>query len=247
MQYPDDADDLTQLTMEDFVGHSQHLFQQVPSKGDLQSEVDFIHFMLAGSVGPQAVWPLTPFKETLRKDNHIKSKAYDAQARHILIMKLYMLTMNQGTEICVPMHKIPNVALGKVQQRHTPRLYSASSLGVEVSQVDLALICDHCLHPMMAKVILESTDQWLASYATAYTQFRNCFRTLTFSSINIPWYRLEDVTQILLTKLGDEKPAFKDAYFVHKLRGMKNATIHNGSDEYERQLAFKDMSEHVDV
>ncbi|KAG2108859.1 hypothetical protein BD769DRAFT_1365755 [Suillus cothurnatus] len=162
--------------------------------------------------------------------------------------------MNQGAEIRVPMHKIPNVALGKVQQRHVvrvffPRLYShsASLLGVGMSQADLALIYDRCLRPTMAEVIPESTDQWPTSYATAYTQFRNRFGTLAFSSIDIPWYRLEDVARTLLTKLGDEKPAFKDAYFVHELRGTKNATVHNGGDEYERQLAFEDMFEHVDV
>jgi hypothetical protein len=51
MQYPDEINNLAQLTMEQFVGHAQHLFKQIE---DLPSEVDFIRFVLAGRVGQQA-------------------------------------------------------------------------------------------------------------------------------------------------------------------------------------------------
>jgi len=49
MQYPDEINDLAQLTMAEFVGHSQHLFMQIQ---DNQTELDFIHFVLAASVVP---------------------------------------------------------------------------------------------------------------------------------------------------------------------------------------------------
>ncbi|KAG1770786.1 hypothetical protein EV702DRAFT_1202257 [Suillus placidus] len=116
------------------------------------------------------------------KDNHAQSHAYNAQ----------------GDKILVPMHKIPNVPLGKVQQRHVvrilfPRLYSADG-AAPVSQKDLALIYDNCLRPTLA-----------------------------------------------------EEPAFWDAYFIHELRGTKGGTIHDGEKDWERQMAFQDMFEHVDV
>ncbi|KAG2737334.1 hypothetical protein P692DRAFT_20883665, partial [Suillus brevipes Sb2] len=44
MQYPDDILGLAQLTMNEFVGHSRHLFTQFQ---DEQSEFDFIRFVLA--------------------------------------------------------------------------------------------------------------------------------------------------------------------------------------------------------
>ncbi|KAG1744244.1 hypothetical protein EDB19DRAFT_1827125 [Suillus lakei] len=216
MQYPDEIDDLAQLIMEQFVGHSQHLFKQIEGP---PSEVDFIHFILAGRVGWQAadepdqchdlpplpqtriswdldsaigishtlpytsalvVWPIPPFREMLAKDNHAQSHAYDAQ----------------GDKILIPMHKIPNVPLGKVQQRHViriflPQLYSAGSV-VLMSQEDLALIYDHCLHPTLAEVLLEFADQ---------------------------------VAATLLAKLQEQKPAFRDTYFVHELRGTKGGLV----------------------
>ncbi|KAG1823820.1 uncharacterized protein BJ212DRAFT_1476684 [Suillus subaureus] len=182
MEYPDEVDDLVQLRLDQFVGQSQDMFTRVSD--DLRSEIDFIRFVLAGRIGPEAdeevdrcrislnaqqgvaplpprpettitrdidsvigvsrslpyttalsVWPVPPFKETLTRDNHLKSRAYDAE----------------GAEIQVPMHKIPNVPLGKVEQRHVvriffPRLYTAASEDpswVGLSQENLALIYDH--------------------------------------------------------------------------------------------------------
>jgi hypothetical protein len=135
MQYPDEIIDLTQLTMAEFVGHSQHLFSQMQ---DDQSELDFIRFVLAARVGPLAdeeldrcqvrlnclqgipplpetditrdldsvigvsdtlpytstlsIWPLPPFKETLKNDNHVKSRAYNGQVRS---------TVDDSTYICI--------------------------------------------------------------------------------------------------------------------------------------------------
>ncbi|KAG1861526.1 hypothetical protein DFJ58DRAFT_872254 [Suillus subalutaceus] len=54
-----------------------------------------------------SIWPVPPFRETLTKDNHVKSRAYNAE----------------GAQIQVPMHRIPNVPLGKVEQRHVVRSF----------------------------------------------------------------------------------------------------------------------------
>ncbi|KAG2366149.1 hypothetical protein BDR07DRAFT_1480389 [Suillus spraguei] len=51
----------------------------------------------------------------------------------------------------------------------------------------------------------------------------------------------------LLAKLADLGPAFGDAYFGHKLRGTKGATMHNRRDEDEQRLAMEDLFEHLDV
>ncbi|KAG2063154.1 hypothetical protein BDR04DRAFT_1039012 [Suillus decipiens] len=159
---------------------------------------------------------------------------------------------NQGADIQVPMHKIPNLPLGKVQQRHVvriffPRLYSAESPIDYLTQDKLALIYDRCLRPTMMEVVPESRDKWPTTYAAAYAHSRSCTGSLAFSSTDIPWYRLEQVATTLLAKVADLGPAFKDAYFGHELRGTKGATIHNGRDEDERRLAMDDLFEHVDV
>lgn len=39
-----------------------------------------------------SIWPLPPFKETLKKDNHVKSRAYNSQVRN---------TVNGGCYICI--------------------------------------------------------------------------------------------------------------------------------------------------
>ncbi|KAG1765275.1 hypothetical protein EV702DRAFT_1182517 [Suillus placidus] len=152
------------------------------------------------------------------------------------------------------MHKIPNVPLGKVQQRHVvriffPRLYSTAQLegDVHVSQEDLALIYDRCLRPTLLEVVPEFRDRLPTSYAAALTYSKTCRGGLAFGSLDIPWDRLERVAEILLAKLGEQKSTFKDAYFVHELRGTKGSTMHDGEDDVERDFALQDMFEHVDV
>ncbi|KAG2125256.1 hypothetical protein BD769DRAFT_1388531 [Suillus cothurnatus] len=263
MQYPDEINDLAQLTMAEFVGHSQHLFMQIQ---DDQTELDFIHFVLAASVVPLtdeeldscqafpltetdithdlnsvigvldtlpytsalSIWPLPPFKETLKSNNHVKSHVYSGQ----------------GTEIQVLMHKISNLPLGKVQQCHVvrvffPQLYNADWPVGLLPQDKLARIYDRCFSPTMMEVMPELRDKWPTTYAAAYAHSRNHTGSLTFSSTDIPWYRLEEIATTLLDKLADLGPTFRDAYFGHELRGMKGATIHNGSNE-----VYRDVSSH---
>ncbi|KAG1844989.1 hypothetical protein F4604DRAFT_1688899 [Suillus subluteus] len=249
MQYPDEINNLTQLTMERFVGHSQHLYTVGQ---DPLSELAFVRFVLAGRVGPNAdedeepdqccvtlnclqglsplpptriirdldsaigvsctlpyisalgVWPIPPFKETLKKDNHSRGIAYESE--------------DADTSIFVPMHKIPNVPLGKVQQRHVvriffPRLYSTAQLDndVHVSQEDLALIYNRCLRPTLIEVVPEFRDRLPTSYAAAFTHSKTCSGGLAFGSLDIPWDRLERVAEILLAKLGEQKEDATDS------------------------------------
>jgi hypothetical protein len=79
------------------------------------------------------------------------------------------------------MHKIPNVPLGKVQQRHVvriffPRLYSTAHLDdkVNMSQEDLALIYDCCLRPTLIEAVPEFLDRLPTSYAAAFTHSKTC-------------------------------------------------------------------------
>ncbi|KAG1861501.1 hypothetical protein DFJ58DRAFT_657457 [Suillus subalutaceus] len=185
-----------------------------------------------------SIWPVPPFRETLTKDNHVKSRAYNAE----------------GAQIQVPMHRIPNVPLGKVEQRHVvriffPRLYAAASEDpswVGLSQEDFALIYDKCLRPLMLEHLPDSRDRWPTSYNIALTHSRTLTGSIALNSVDVPWRVLHHIAVPLLTRLGEEKPAFKDAYYVHELRGKKNAAMHDGDDAVARRLALDDVFEHVD-
>ncbi|KAG1893339.1 uncharacterized protein F5891DRAFT_985998 [Suillus fuscotomentosus] len=135
-----------------------------------------------------SVWPVPPFKETLIKDNHLKSRAYDPE----------------GDEIQVPMHEIPNVPLGKVEQRHvvrifSPRLYTAASEDpsrVGLSQEDLALIYDRCLRHTMIQYLPETRYRWPTSYNIALTHARTSTGSLAFDTVDIAWRVLEQLAEI---------------------------------------------------
>ncbi|KAG1893085.1 uncharacterized protein F5891DRAFT_1196806 [Suillus fuscotomentosus] len=52
MEYPDEVDDLVQFRLDQFLGQSQDMFTRV--RDDRRSEIDFIRFVLAGRIGPEA-------------------------------------------------------------------------------------------------------------------------------------------------------------------------------------------------
>lgn len=152
------------------------------------------------------------------------------------------------------MHKIPNIPLGKVEQRHVvriffPRLYTAASENpswVGLSQEDFALIYDRCIRPIMTQYLPQTRDRWPTSYNSALIHARTLTGSIAFNTVDVTWHILEELAVPLLTKLGEERDEFKDAYYVHELRGKKNAAMHDGDDAIARRMALDDIFEHVD-
>ncbi|KAG0693109.1 hypothetical protein DFH29DRAFT_1007643 [Suillus ampliporus] len=70
---------------------------------------------------------------------------------------------------------------------------------------------------------------------------------MSFNTIDAAWHLLADVQDAILITLAALKDEFKDSYYGHKLRGKKNATMHDGEDEFQRCLALNDIFEHVDA
>ncbi|KAG1722084.1 hypothetical protein EDD22DRAFT_790496, partial [Suillus occidentalis] len=131
-----------------------------------------------------------------------------------------------------------------------PRLYATASEDprwVGLSQDDFALIYDRCLRPLIIEYLPETRDRWPTSYNAALTHARTLTGSISFNTVDVAWRVLEQLAIPLLTKLGEEKEEFKDAYFVHELRGKKNAAMHDGTDPVARQMALDDVFEHVDT
>ncbi|KAG2359805.1 hypothetical protein BDR07DRAFT_1487799 [Suillus spraguei] len=79
-----------------------------------------------------------------------------------------------------------------------------------MSQKDLALIYDHCLHPTLAEVLLKFADWVPTSYTAAYMQSKTRTRGLAFDTLDVPWNRLEEVAATLLAKLQEQSPTLRD-------------------------------------
>jgi hypothetical protein len=147
------------------------------------------------------------------------------------------------------MHKIPNVAIGKVQRRHItriffPHLYQKDS-SPAISGDTLAFIYDRCLRPALQDVIPEQMTHWPVTYAAAMSQNRGVNGRLHFHSVDVGHDVLQDFSAAFLARL-DEKDELRDAYFGHELRGTKGASSHNPNSSRERASCLNDIMEFLD-
>ncbi|KAG8221814.1 hypothetical protein J3R82DRAFT_2152, partial [Butyriboletus roseoflavus] len=82
---------------------------------------------------------------------------------------------------------------------------------------------------------------WPASYASALTLYRDTKGRIHPGSLDIPTHILPIFGRDYLDRLTDLRPYFRDAYFVHELRGWKGATIHNPFHEPDKVAALDDL------
>ncbi|KAI6154543.1 hypothetical protein BKA82DRAFT_172616 [Pisolithus tinctorius] len=154
------------------------------------------------------------------------------------------------------MHKIPNLALGKVANRSIirvffPRMYRMFD-SPKISSADLELIYNQCLLPTIRQFMPNQATHWPPSYNAALHTSRDQRGRFHLGSLDLPAHLLDLFANSYLNTLKDLRPYFNDAYFGHELRGWKAATVHNldvAADDtdganaaYERVNALDDLT-----
>lgn len=199
-----------------------------------------------------AVFPLAPFKETLKKNNHMKSLAFDSRvSKSIHAGQPIALTFSsQGDRKQVPCHKVPNFALGKVITRHVvrvclPHMYLENAV-VPIRSDLMARIYNEALKPTVDEVTPNTKGRWPMSYDSAMMGARDK-RTgqLRFGSIDIDAPRLPRFARKFLAKLRNIAGC-EDAYFLHEIRGIKGAGEHDPTDREARWDCLNHVLENVD-
>lgn len=138
----------------------------------------------------------------------------------------------------MPLHKIPNVPLGKTNTRHVtrmvfPRLYEQGSREIAVPSTTLSRIYDECIRPAIQVVCSSRLSHWPPSYIAALANCRDARGKLHFKTIDLSHDLLDGFVAILKTKLS-QIPKLEDVYFMHEVRGTKGFTIHDPADPQER-------------
>ncbi|KIJ57725.1 hypothetical protein HYDPIDRAFT_103939, partial [Hydnomerulius pinastri MD-312] len=158
---------------------------------------------------------------------------------------------SQGTAIRVSMSTVPNMAFGKVANRHAvrlffPRMYRAGQPPL-IPSATLEMIYNKCLHPVIMDIMPNQATHWPVNYAAAMTLYRNNAGHLQLGSLDVPSMLLHDLCNNLLTNLHNTHPTLRDAYFGHELRGWKGATAHDGFNEDDRQEGLEAMTSVLDL
>lgn len=144
----------------------------------------------------------------------------------------------------ISIHKIPNMALGKVERRHVtricfPRLYEKGKCPA-ISPDIVATIYDECLRPAIISVNPFDQSRWPISYSKAMDLYRDCKGKLHFGTLEVPAHLLAKFGEILLELLG-KHAGLADAFFLHEFRGTKGASRHEQCSPDMRQAALDEV------
>ncbi|KAI6041177.1 hypothetical protein EDC04DRAFT_2566081 [Pisolithus marmoratus] len=153
----------------------------------------------------------------------------------------------------VPMHKIPNLALGKVANCSVihvffPHLYHRFD-SPQIPQLDLELIYNRCLCPIVQRLMPNQATHWPPSYNANLQTSHDHASRFHFGSFDIPTYLLHEFAEMYLDSIQQLCPYFQDAYFGHELHGWKAATVHNLDEDVDGGNQHEDnaASEHVNA
>ncbi|KAG1838806.1 hypothetical protein DFJ58DRAFT_668161 [Suillus subalutaceus] len=171
-----------------------------------------------------AIFPLASFRDSLTEDNHLKCP----------------LSSPKGV-IGIPLYRIPNMALGKVDRRHItriffPRLYHQGQ-NPAIPPETMTLIYEECLRPAVISLNPVDQSRWPITYSAAMTLYRDHKGRFHFGTIDFPSHLLDQLGSKLL-ELFQIQDGLQDAFFVHELRGTKGASHHNLHDAEKRRAAF---------
>jgi hypothetical protein len=155
----------------------------------------------------------------------------------------------QGRQISVPLHTVPNVAIGSVARRHItriafPRMY-ATQPDKAVPSSALKYLFNDGIRKVVSELMPHRLTHWPANYDTALRQTQDHRGQIHHMSIDIAANNLPAFGQRLLERLSHQ-PDMQDAYFIHELRGTKGGTDHDPSDDFERSEAFEELMSHLD-
>jgi hypothetical protein len=98
-------------------------------------------------------------------------------------------------------------------------------------------IYESCIRPAVLAVYPVDTSRWPLNYEVAMTLCRDDKGLFHFGSIDLPPHLLAHFGDQLLQRF-DQHESFRDAFFLHELRGTKSASHHDPGNPEERRRAL---------
>ncbi|KAI6124727.1 hypothetical protein EDD16DRAFT_1517369 [Pisolithus croceorrhizus] len=152
-----------------------------------------------------------------------------------------------GVEHKVAMYKTPNFTFGKIATCSMICVFLLCMYGIykscAIPSQDLQIIYDYCLHPLVVQYVGNMASHWPASYDATLALYRDNKRWIHEGSLDVPEMLLDRFGQAYFHRLGQLRPYFRDAYFVHELCGWKAATVHDPFSEVDCDMAWQEFTQ----
>ncbi|KIK36930.1 hypothetical protein CY34DRAFT_26192 [Suillus luteus UH-Slu-Lm8-n1] len=150
----------------------------------------------------------------------------------------------------IPLHRIPNTALGKVDRRHITRIFFpglyCQGQNPAIPPEKMATIYEKCLRPAVVSLNPVDRSRWPITYSTAMTLYRDQKGHFHFGTVDFPSHLLNQLGNKLL-EMFQMQDGLQDAFFVHELRGTKGASHHDPCDAGARRSALDTVFHFFDL
>ncbi|KAG1851045.1 hypothetical protein DFJ58DRAFT_661761 [Suillus subalutaceus] len=186
---------------------------------------------------PMAIFPLASFRDTLTEDNHLKCPLSCPKCLHQDV-------------IGVSLHRIPNMALGKVDRRHITRIFFpglyCKGQNPAIPPETMTLIYEKCLRPAVVSLNPVDRSRWPITYSNAMDLARDQKGQFHFGTVDFPSNLLNQLGP-KLREMFQMQDGLQDVFFVHELRGTKGASHHDPCDAGARRAALDTVFHFFDM
>jgi hypothetical protein len=179
---------------------------------------------------PITIYPAAKFEDTLSKNIHLKAPLV-SEANSSQIVETEGLYFTQD-EQDVPLHTIPNLALGKCGERSLiriffPELHSGDRKSSKLTREEQAQFYEDGLKPTIEILTPEKSAEWPVTYQDELTRARRRTGHFSMQSKMLPREVLRDFGDTLRYCLTERGVAWgRDLFFLHQVRGTKATTEH---------------------
>ncbi|CAA7271230.1 unnamed protein product [Cyclocybe aegerita] len=155
-------------------------------------------------------------EDTLRKNVHINLEVYDEET---------------GPQD-VPVHKIPNLAIGKWDTHNLirvvfPALYGGDRLGSHLSQLEQTIFYEKGLRPAVVALIGNRAADWPPTYADEMFRARGHNGQLSLGTRVLPRWEVPSLGSAIRRALKDNGVLWGEGMkILHQIRGVKNSSTH---------------------
>ena len=196
---------------------------------------------------PITIYPAAKFEDTLSKNIHL-SAPFVSQAISSLSIDTKGSHFAQEDQE-VPLHTVPNLALGKCGERSLirvffPKLRSEDRKSSKLTREEQAQFYEGGLRPTIERLTPEKSSEWPVTYQDELTRARRRTGHFSMQSKMLPQDVLEDFGNTLRHFLEEDGIAWgEDLYFLHQVRGMKATTEHRMDTQLARASLQKFLVE----
>ncbi len=230
------------------IDHGQHAVTRDWAKENLSGLWDYDSLLGFSDTLPFLdeiqVYPVPRFEDSLTKTTHLFRTFRVAGTVRISSLHASVVA-HVSQRYRVGLHRIPNIALctSGTTRRHITRIAFPALMDVgnpnstrAVPAAHLRAIYDTCIRPSIIDIMPWEAGHWPPSYDAEFKRIQTS-RGLQFGTQQVPAEHVKEFGDLLLHQIHSQ-PWGHGAFYLHQIRGVRQATQHPDGEQAESIQEF---------